>query len=109
MSIAASLTMMIGMAVVTYLARRAFLRIPDNRLSPRLKQGLTFIPLGIFAGLIFPSLFVQQGEMVIQPLYFAGSIICLILMALTKNVFVSFGLSLLFVVLVTIEWLPWPM
>lgn len=109
MSVPSSLAMMIGMAVVTYLTRRAFLQIPDNRLSQRLKQGLTFIPIGIFAGLIFPSIFVQQGEIVIQPLYLVGSIVCLALMAWTKNVFVSFGLSLLLVVLVTVEWIAWPM
>ncbi|NGQ95405.1 AzlD domain-containing protein [Brevibacillus sp. SYP-B805] len=91
-----------GGTAVTYLARRAFLRLPDNFFSPRLKNGLTFIPIGIFAGLIFPSIFVQGGTLVWQPLFLIASAVCVGTMMLFRNVFVSFGASLALVVLVSL-------
>ncbi len=100
------LMMYVGMAAVTYLTRRAFLRLPSRLFSPRLKNGLTFIPVGIFAALIFPSLFVQQGELVIQPLFLIASLVCVAAMAISRNVFISFGVSLALVVLVSIGVIP---
>ncbi len=109
MNTTATLLLLFGMAGVTYLARRAFLRLPSGIFSSRLKNGLTFIPLGIFSALIFPSLFVREGHLVIQPLFLAASALCLLLMAISRNVFVSFGVSLLFVVLVSTGVLPLPL
>lgn len=100
------LLMYLGMAAVTYLSRRAFLRLPSEFFSPRLQNGLTFIPVGIFAALIFPSLFVQQGRLVYQPLFLVASLVCLITMALSKNVFISFGIGLGLVVLVSLDIVP---
>jgi branched-subunit amino acid transport protein len=88
------LLLFLGMGAITYATRRAFLRLPNRLFSARLKNGLSFIPVGIFAALIFPSLFVQQGAFVFQPLYLAASVVCLVTMALSRNVFVSFGVSL---------------
>lgn len=89
------------LTAATYASRRAFLRLPSRWLSPRLKNGLMFIPVGIFAALIFPSLFVQDGQAVLQPLPLIGCAVCLLLMAWSKNVFLSFGVSLGLVVLAT--------
>jgi len=100
------LLLYLGMAAVTYLARRAFLRLPSHLLSPRLRNGLTYIPVGIFAALIFPSLFVQQGTLVLQPLFLLASLVCLAVMAASRNVFLSFGVSLALVVLVSLGILP---
>ncbi|WP_078412814.1 AzlD domain-containing protein [Priestia abyssalis] len=90
----------LGMAVVTYFSRRAFLRLPDHLFSERLKNGLSFIPLGIFAALIFESLFLKDGSLVLEPLYLFASAVCLLMMKFSKNVFISFGLSLFVVVIV---------
>jgi len=98
-SITTTLLLYFAMAAVTYVSRRAFLRLPGHLFSPRLKNGLSFIPLGIFAGLIFPSLFVQSGEWVFQPLFLAASAVCLAVMAISRNVFLSFGVSLALVVI----------
>jgi len=95
------------LGIVTYLSRRIFLRLPGNWLSPRMRNGLTYIPVGIFAALIFPSLFVQGGQAVFQPLLLAASLVCLLLMAISKNVFISFGVSLGLVVLVSLGVIPW--
>ncbi|QQE75663.1 AzlD domain-containing protein [Brevibacillus composti] len=95
------------MAALTYFSRRAFLRLPSKHFSPRLRNGLSFIPLGIFASLVFPSLFVQSGTFVIQPLFLAASLICLLVMALSKNIFLSFGVSLGVVVASSLGLFPW--
>lgn len=92
----------LGMAAVTYLARRAFLRLPGNIFSARLKNGLSFIPIGIFAGLIFPSLFVQDQKLVWQPLFLLASVVCLAAMAWTRNVFISFGSGLALVIAISL-------
>lgn len=95
------------LAAVTYLSRRAFLRLPDHWLSPRVKNGLTFIPVGIFAGLIFPALFIQNDQIIIQPMLIGASIVCLLLMAWSKNILLSFGVSLGLVVLSSLGLIPW--
>jgi branched-subunit amino acid transport protein len=102
MSTKETLLLYLGMTAVTYLARRAFLRLPGEFFSERLKNGLSYIPIGIFAGLIFPSLFVRQGVLVWQPLFLIASLVCLVTMAMFRNVFVSFGASLTLVVLVSL-------
>ncbi len=106
MSIQSTLLLFLGMALVTYASRRAFLQIPSGFFSSRLKNGLTFIPIGIFAGLIFPSLFIEQHQLVVRPLFLAASVICLVAMRLSKNVFVSFGVSLALVVFASLGILP---
>jgi branched-subunit amino acid transport protein len=94
------------MAAATYLSRRAFLRLPSRHFSARLKNGLSFIPLGIFASLIFPSLFVAEGQLAVQPLFLIASVVCLAVMAISRNVFISFGVSLGLVVLVSLGVIP---
>ncbi|MBO8164957.1 MAG: AzlD domain-containing protein [Brevibacillus sp.] len=109
MTIETTLWLYLGMAAVTYLTRRAFLRLPSKFFSPRLRNGLSFIPIGIFAALIFPSLFVEDGRLVVQPLFLTAGLVCLLMMAASRNVFLSFGISLLLVVLVSLKVLPFPM
>lgn len=108
MSTVSVIFLYLGMAAVTYASRRAFLQLPSNLFSARLKNGLSFIPIGIFAGLTFPSVFIANHEFVIRPVLIAASLICLLAMHLTRNVFVSFGASLLLVVLVSLGILPFP-
>lgn len=96
------------LAIVTYASRRAFLRLPSKWLSPRLKNGLMFIPVGIFAALIFPSLFVQDGNLTFQPALLLAGAVCLVVMAWSKNVFLSFGISLGLVILISLGVVPWP-
>lgn len=108
MSTQSVILLYLGMALVTYASRRAFLQLPSHLFSPRLKNGLTFIPIGIFAGLIFPSVFIDQHQLVIRPILIAASLICLVVMHLSRNVFVSFGVSLAIVVLVSLGFLPFP-
>lgn len=106
MSTGETLLLYFGMAAVTYLTRRAFLRLPSHFFSARLKNGLTFIPVGIFAALIFPSLFVEQNKVVLQPLFLVAAVVCLLVMAISRNVFLSFGISLSLVVLVSLGIIP---
>ncbi|WP_139490151.1 AzlD domain-containing protein [Brevibacillus dissolubilis] len=108
MSSGTILLMFVLSGAATYLTRRAFLQLPSGFFSPRLKNGMTFIPIGIFAALIFPSLFLDGGQFVFQPTFLVASVICMGLMILTKNVFASFGISLLLVVLVYVGILPFP-
>lgn len=98
MNTTTTLLLYVGMAIVTYVARRAFLRLPGNFFSSRLRHGLSYIPIGIFAGLIFPSLFVVGNQLVWQPLLLVASAVCLAMMAFTRNVFASFGVGLALVV-----------
>lgn len=94
------------MGVVTYVTRRAFLRLPESFLTVRMKNGLAMIPVGIFAALIFPSLFTNGGKLSIDPLYLMAGAVCLVLMKLSRNIFLSFGASMLLVVLVKTRVIP---
>ncbi|MFD3445973.1 AzlD domain-containing protein [Microbacteriaceae bacterium 4G12] len=102
MSSLAILLLFFSMGAVTYFVRRALLRLPNQRLSNRLRSGLSFIPIGIFASLIFPSLFVKDGNFVIEPVYIIASILCVGFMIWKRNVFISFATSLFFVILVKV-------
>ena len=83
-----------AMMAVTYLTRRALLRMKADALSPRVRSGLQFIPVGIFAALIFTSLFQKDGQVVFDWLALSACALCLLLMRVTKNFFLSFGVSL---------------
>jgi branched-subunit amino acid transport protein len=61
-----------------------------------------FLPIGIFAALIFPVVFIKKYEFEIQPIFLIGCIVCLILMKFTRNIFISFFVSLLIVILATL-------
>ncbi|MFD1739745.1 AzlD domain-containing protein [Bacillus salitolerans] len=102
MGVTETLLLFFLMSVVTYITRRTLLRVPSDFFSSRMKNGLSFIPIGILAGLIFPSLFLQNKEFVINPIYLVASILCLLLMKLSKNVFLSFGVSVAGVVLINL-------
>ena len=105
MSMNQVLLLILGMAAVTYITRRAFLGLSSSSFSPRLKNGLSYIPLGIFAGLIFPSIFVEGGTISLQPIYIAASVICLIIMIWSRNVLLSMGVSLLVLVIAKSGWI----
>lgn len=92
--------LILAMGIVTYFTRRAFLTLPESFFTARLKNDLDMIPLGIFAALIFPSLFVKGGEWTFNPLYAGASVICVLVMIRWKNVFLGFGISLFLVLLV---------
>ncbi|MET3288013.1 UNVERIFIED_CONTAM: branched-subunit amino acid transport protein [Brevibacillus sp. OAP136] len=108
MTLLDTILLYLGMAAVTYPSRRLFLRLPSKYFSLRLRNGLSFIPIGIFAALIFPSLFLKEGHFAWQPLYLLAAAVCMLLMRLSKNVFVSFGVSLALVVLVSTGIMPFP-
>ncbi|MGN7471623.1 AzlD domain-containing protein [Brevibacillus sp. SAFN-007a] len=94
------------MSIATYFSRRAFMRLPSHWMSARLKSGLSYIPVGIFAALIFPALFVQNQSVVFQPILLAAGVACFIIMLLTKNAFLSFGVSMAIVVIASLPLLP---
>lgn len=52
----------LGMAAVTYLTRFPPLWLGGRvNFPPRLKRGLSFIPIGAFAGMIVPPVLLHQG------------------------------------------------
>lgn len=48
--------LLIGMTVVTYLCRRLLLSVPEQILTQPIKDGLAYVPLGIYAALVIPPL-----------------------------------------------------
>ncbi len=107
-----NLIVIIGMGVITYLTRRSLLRVPDRLLSDRLKASLVFIPPGIFASLIFPGIFTHKLDgvlsIVLNPIYITAALFCIVTMAFTRNVFISFLVGLVCCVLVTMKIIPVP-
>jgi branched-subunit amino acid transport protein len=84
------LSLLIGMTIITYLTRRLLLRVPERVLTKRFKNGLAFVPIGIFAGLVFPSLFIGESGFEWKPSFLLASVFCLMTMKFTKNFFLSF-------------------
>ncbi|WP_076373208.1 AzlD domain-containing protein [Peribacillus simplex] len=93
------LFLLIGMTIITYLCRRLLLRVPDRILTKRLKSGLAFVPIGIYSGLVFPSLFIGETGLQWKPLYLFASIFCLLTLRFTNNFLLSFFIGMGFVLI----------
>lgn len=86
------------MALATFLTRRLMLIIPEKYLTIRVKRGLLYVPIGVFSGLIFPTLFLEEGLLVWKADYLVTSVVCILLMLWKKDFLFSFIGSLLFIV-----------
>lgn len=86
------------MALATFLTRRLMLIVPEKYLTVRVKRGLLYVPLGVFAGLIFPTLFFDEGQLVWKIDYLLTTIVCTLLMLWKQDFLFSFIGSLLFIV-----------
>lgn len=88
-----------AMTIATFLTRRLMLTIPEKYLTTRIKRGLLFVPIGVFAGLIFPTLLLENGSLILKTDYLLTAVVCIILMLWKKDFLFSFIGSLLFIVL----------
>lgn len=86
--------LLLGMTIVTYLCRRVLLRIPNYILTKRIKEGLAYVPIGIYAALVFPSLFQGKTGFEFKPLYLFSTVLCLLTMKVTNNFFLSFFIGM---------------
>lgn len=86
------------MALATFLTRRLMLLVPEKYLTVRVKRGLLFVPIGIFSGLIFPTLFLEAGKLVWKFDYLLTTLVCISLMLWKKDFLFSFVGSLIFIV-----------
>ncbi|MEB4860952.1 AzlD domain-containing protein [Priestia megaterium] len=82
--------LLIGMTIVTYLSRRLLLSVPDHILTKKIKEGLAYVPIGIYAALVFPPLFLDKTGFQFKPLYLFSAVLCLLTMKVTNNFFLSF-------------------
>ena len=92
------LTIILLMALATFLTRRLMLIVPEKYLTVRVKRGLLYVPLGVFAGLIFPTLFLDQGQLIWKADYLLTTLVCIVLMLWKKDFLFSFIGSLIFIV-----------
>ncbi|OFW78533.1 MAG: hypothetical protein A2201_10080 [Alicyclobacillus sp. RIFOXYA1_FULL_53_8] len=76
-------------AVATYLTRFPSLFFSRFlRITPRLKQGLSYIPIGVFAAMVAPSIVLHHGSgpnPVIDWPFFAATGIAMVVAIFTKN------------------------
>ncbi|RBP30145.1 MULTISPECIES: AzlD domain-containing protein [Bacillus] len=86
--------LLFGMTIVTYLCRRLFLRIPDHILTKKIREGLAYVPIGIYAALVFPSLFLGKNGFQPNPIYLFSAVLCLLTMKVTNNFFLSFFIGM---------------
>lgn len=86
------------MALATFLTRRLMLIVPEKYLTVRVKRGLLYVPIGVFAGLIFPTLFLVEGQFVWKVDYLLTTVVCILLMLWKKDFLFSFIGSLIFIV-----------
>lgn len=87
------------MTVASFLTRRLMLTIPEKYLTVKMKRGLLYMPIGVFAGLIFPNLLLENGVLTLKVDYILTAFVCVILMLWKNNFLFSFIGSLVFIVL----------
>lgn len=91
-------------AFLTYMTRRLLLRVRFE-FSKKIQCGINTIPLGIFAAIIFPSIFISDSyQLSINPILLIGCVCCLVIMWRTSNVLLSIVSSMLIVILVDVFW-----
>lgn len=81
---------MLTMSLATFLTRWLMLNIPEKYLTPRMKRGLLYVPIGIFIALIFPKLFLVDNHFTWQPTLLLASIIGFALYQWKRNFLLSF-------------------
>lgn len=81
---------MLTMSLATFLTRWLMLNIPEKYLTPRIKRGLLYVPIGIFSALIFPKLFLIDNHFTWQPILLFASIIGFFLYKWKQNFLLSF-------------------
>lgn len=86
--------LLMGMTIVTYLCRRLLLSIPNHILTKKIKEGLSYVPIGIYSALVFPPLFLGKTGFQFKPLYLLSTVLCLLTMKVTNNFFISFFIGM---------------
>ncbi len=63
MDIPSLLLMLLGMAVVTYGLRLVFF-LPGvgDKLPPRLRQAMSYVPVAVLTAIVIPEVFLAQGQ-----------------------------------------------
>ncbi|WP_348945446.1 AzlD domain-containing protein [Chitinibacter sp. FCG-7] len=64
MDIPSLLLMLLGMAAVTYALRLVFF-LPGvgDRLPPRLRQAMTYVPVAVLTAIVVPEVFLTKGQL----------------------------------------------
>lgn len=92
--------LIILMGIVTYITRFVFLIYLKNKnLSPFLSRSLNYIPISIFATLIFPDLFISQGKLNLTNPYIGAGCITALSVLICKNTLLSIVLGIIFLLL----------
>lgn len=97
------LLLILGMAIVTYLPRVLPLLVLSNRSIPeKVSKWMSFIPVSIFAALIFSDIFFWQSQFNVNPLVnikLLPSILVLLVAYKTKNLLWSMIFGILAIAL----------
>lgn len=97
------LLLILGMAIVTYLPRVLPLLVLSNRSIPaKVSKWMSFIPVSIFAALIFSDIFFWQSQFNVNPLVnikLLPSILVLLVAYKTKNLLWSMIVGILAIAL----------
>ncbi|WP_192988091.1 AzlD domain-containing protein [Carnobacterium mobile] len=95
--------LIIGMAIVTYLPRMLPMLVLSKRTIPeKLAKWMSFIPVSIFAALIFSDVFFWEGRLNPNPLInvkLLPSLVVFIFVYYTKNLFWSMVFGVLSITL----------
>jgi branched-subunit amino acid transport protein len=78
--------------VITYAIRLSFIALFENReVPPTLQRWLKYVPPAVFAAIIFPEIFVQNGSVDLSPgnARLVAGIIAALIAWRTKNVLLT--------------------
>jgi branched-subunit amino acid transport protein len=85
-------TVMLLGGLITFLTRLSFISLMGKmKLSPRLRRALTYVPPAVLTAIIFPEVFLKDGELFLSPGNFrlgAGLLAALVAWR-TRNVFLT--------------------
>ena len=93
-------TIIVGMALVTYIPRSLPVMLMSSRAMPRyLEVWLSYVPPAVLAALVAPSLLVDQQKISLAPgnVFLWASIPTAIIAWKTKNLFLSVFLGMVIV------------
>lgn len=92
------LQLILGMAIVTFIPRVLPMLVLSNRSVPdKISKWMSFIPVSIFAALIFSDIFFWEGQFTVDPIHnikLIPSVIVFFVAYKTKNLLWSMVLGI---------------
>ncbi|MES2818005.1 MAG: AzlD domain-containing protein [Pseudomonadota bacterium] len=90
-------SVIIGMALITFVLRYSLFAFPQLRFPPLLRQALQFVPTAVLTAIVVPGMLLPQGQWALNldNAYLLAGLATLLIAALSRHLLATIGGGLL--------------